>query len=456
MLALHETSFQWQSRVQNRILKTPFRFKGLKQKIMQCFYYFKEKTRSGRQNSAPILTNLDDSDVISQTKRVTKSSCSAPSPRSIPELYEEKAQNLRVFKFPELKQATNNFDRLLKIGEGGFGCVYKASIKPADGDGDPFVVAIKKLNKDGYQGHKQWVAEVQFLGVVDHPNLVKLIGYCAVDGERGIQRLLVYEYMPNKSLEDHLFNRAYPSLSWDQRMQIVLGAAQGLAYLHEELEIQIIYRDFKASNVLLDGDFMPKLSDFGLAREGPTAGHTHVSTAVVGTHGYAAPDYIQTGHLTTKSDVWSFGVVLYEILTGRRSLEKERPKSEQKLLDWVKVYPADSRKFGMIMDPRLENQFSLTAARSIAKLADNCLVKKAKDRPKMSEVVENVKHILQISVEESPTQYLESETMEDKPQKAMGASESAKRRLTHLAKLSEYVGGGGGGRFMMMQRSKMR
>ncbi|XP_073045260.1 probable serine/threonine-protein kinase PBL19 [Primulina eburnea] len=422
---------------------------------MKCFYPFKEKTRSRRQNSAPVLKNQNNSD-ISQSERVTKSSCSAPSPRSIPELYEEKARHLRVFKFSELKQATNNFNRLLKIGEGGFGCVYKASIKPADGNGDPFVVAIKKLNKDGYQGHKQWVAEVQLLGVVDHPNLVKLIGYCAVDGERGIQRLLVYEYMPNKSLEDHLFSQAYPSLSWDQRMQIVLGAAQGLAYLHEELEIQVIYRDFKASNVLLDGDFHPKLSDFGLAREGPTAGRTHVSTAVVGTHGYAAPDYIQTGHLTTKSDVWSFGVVLYEILTGRRSLERGRPKSEQKLLDWVKQHPADGRKFGMIMDPRLENQYSLTAARSAAKLADICLVKNAKDRPKMSEVVENVKKILQISVEESPpTQYLESETMEEKPEIAMGAAESAKRRLAHLANLSEYVGGGGGGRFMMMQRSKM-
>ncbi|XP_075510906.1 putative serine/threonine-protein kinase PBL19 [Primulina tabacum] len=422
---------------------------------MKCFYPFKEKTRSRRQNSAPVLKNQNNSD-ISQTERVTKSSCSAPSPRSIPELYEEKARHLRVFKFSELKQATNNFNRLLKIGEGGFGCVYKASIKPADGNGDPFVVAIKKLNKDGYQGHKQWVAEVQLLGVVDHPNLVKLIGYCAVDGERGIQRLLVYEYMPNKSLEDHLFSLACRSLSWDQRMQIVLGAAQGLAYLHEELEIQVIYRDFKTSNVLLDGDFHPKLSDFGLAREGPTAGRTHVSTAVVGTHGYAAPDYIQTGHLTTKSDVWSFGVVLYEILTGRRSLERGRPKSEQKLLDWVKQHPADSRKFSMIMDPRLENQYSLTAARSVAKLADICLVKNAKDRPKMSEVVENVKKILQISVEESPpTQYLESQTMEEKPEIAMGAAESAKRRFAHLANLSEYVGGGGGGRFMMMQRSKM-
>ncbi|PIN16115.1 Serine/threonine protein kinase [Handroanthus impetiginosus] len=426
---------------------------------MKCFYYFKDRNRSRVQKSAPILNNQSKSDV-SENERVTKStSCSATSPRSIPELYEEKAQNLRVFTFSELRQATNNFSRLLKIGEGGFGCVYKGTIKPVDGKGDPLVVAIKKLNRDGYQGHKQWVAEVQFLGVVEHPNLVKLIGYCAVDGERGIQRLLVYEYMLNKSLEDHLFNKAYPTLSWDCRLQIVLGAAQGLAYLHEELEIQVIYRDFKSSNVLLDDDFKPKLSDFGLAREGPTAGHTHVSTAVVGTYGYAAPDYIETGHLTSKSDVWSFGVVLYEILTGRRSLERDRPRSEQKLLDWVKRYPADSRKFGMIMDPRLENQYSVSAARKIAKLADSCLVKSAKDRPKMSKVVQTLKEIVQVvGVDSPPTTYVddgEENATEDKPVKQMGISESAKRRMAHLAKIGEHVGGVSRRRFMIMQRAKV-
>ncbi|KAK6143010.1 hypothetical protein DH2020_023358 [Rehmannia glutinosa] len=425
---------------------------------MKCFSYFKDKNRSRVQKSAPILNNLSQSD-ISEAERVTKSSCSATSPRSIPELYEEKAQNLRVFTFSELKQATNNFSRLLKIGEGGFGCVYKGTIKPVGEKGDPFVVAVKKLNRDGYQGHKQWVAEVQFLGVVEHPNLVKLIGYCAVDGERGIQRLLVYEYMPNKSLEDHLFNKAYPALSWDCRLQIVLGAAQGLAYLHEEIQVQVIYRDFKSSNVLLDDNFKPKLSDFGLAREGPTAGHTHVSTAVVGTYGYAAPDYIETGHLTSKSDVWSFGVVLYEILTGRRSLERDRPRQEQKLLEWVKQYPADSRKFGMIMDPRLENQYSLSAARKIAKLADTCLVKSAKDRPKMSKVVETLKEIVRVSgVESPPTKYAENaedEGKEEKPAKQLGASESAKRRMAHLAKISEHVGGISRRGFLIMQRAKV-
>ncbi|KAK4488569.1 hypothetical protein RD792_004335 [Penstemon davidsonii] len=422
---------------------------------MKCFYYFKDRNRNREQKSAPILKNLSKFDGISETERITKSSCSATSPRSMPELYEQKAQNLRVFTYSELRQATNNFSRLLKVGEGGFGCVYKGSIKPLEGKGDNLIVAIKKLNKDGFQGHKQWVAEVQFLGVVEHPNLVKLIGYCAVDGERGIQRLLVYEYMPNKSLEDHLFNRAFPTLSWERRLQIVLGAAQGLAYLHEELEIQVIYRDFKSSNVLLDDDFKPKLSDFGLAREGPSPGHTHVSTGVVGTYGYAAPDYIETGHLTSKSDVWSFGVVLYEILAGRRSLERDRPRAEQRLLDWLKQYPADSRKFAIIIDSRLEDKYSLNAARKIAKLADSCLAKSAKDRPKMSKVVETLKQIAEVSsVESSPTKYSEDKPKEE-PMKQMGDSESAKRRLAHLAKISEHIGGVSRRRFMMMQRAKV-
>ncbi|XP_057807508.1 probable serine/threonine-protein kinase PBL19 [Salvia miltiorrhiza] len=424
---------------------------------MKCFNQFKDRSKIRLQKSAPTWKNQSKFD-ISESERATQSSCPAPAtpPRGITEIYEEKAQNLRVFTFAELKQATNNFNRLLKIGEGGFGCVYKGTIKPLEGNpGHSMIVAIKKLNRDGCQGHKQWVAEVQLLGVVDHSNLVRLIGYCAVDGERGIQRLLVYEYMPNKSLEDHIFSRAGPVLSWELRLEIMLGAAEGLAYLHEELEIQVIYRDFKSSNILLDEDFKAKLSDFGLAREGPTAGHTHVSTAVVGTHGYAAPDYIQTGHLTSKSDVWSFGVVVYEMLTGRRSLEREQPKSKQKLLDWVKQNPADSRRFSTIMDPRLENKYPISAARKVAKLADSCLVKSGKERPRMSKVVEALKSIIEEAsscVESPPVKYLED--VEDAPAPAQQPAASIVRRITHLAKISENLDGVNT-RFMMMQRTKV-
>ncbi|XP_065878169.1 probable serine/threonine-protein kinase PBL19 [Euphorbia lathyris] len=357
---------------------------------MNCFLIFKDKSKKkkkGDSRSAPELSNQSKPD----TSKPNLTSRSLPSPRrSITELYKEKEQNLRVFSFQELKEATHSFSRLLKIGEGGFGSVYKGSIRPNNGQSDSIVVAIKKLNKHGLQGHKQWLAEVQYLGVVSHPNLVKLLGYCSVDDERGIQRLLVYEYMPNKSLEDHLFNRGLPVLPWRKRLEIMLGAAEGLVYLHGGMEVQVIYRDFKSSNVLLDENFKAKLSDFGLAREGPTGDHTHVSTGVVGTYGYACPEYVETGHLTIHSDVWSFGVVLYEILTGRRTLERNLPTKEQKLLDWVKQFPADSKKFSMIIDPKLRNEYSISAAKRIAKLADSCLIKNPKERPTMIEVVDSL------------------------------------------------------------------
>ncbi|KAL0446380.1 UNVERIFIED_CONTAM: putative serine/threonine-protein kinase PBL19 [Sesamum latifolium] len=405
--------------------------------MMKCFYIFKDKSKSksqrGAAKSAPELSERSKAD-DSQRNRAAKSTASLSSPRSIPEMYKEKEQNLKVFSLSELQEATNNFNRLLKIGEGGFGSVYKGSIKPANGKGHPTIVAIKKLNTRGLQGHKQWVAEVQFLGVLDHPNLVKLLGYCSVDGERGIQRMLVYEYMHNKSLEDHLFNRAKPTIPWKTRLKIILGAAQGMAYLHEGLEVQVIYRDFKSSNVLLDKDFSPKLSDFGLAREGPTGERTHVSTAPVGTRGYAAPEYVETGHLTVKSDIWSFGVVLYEILTGRRTLERNLPSAEQKLLEWVKQFPADSKKFTMIIDPRLQNQYSLDAARRIAKLADSCLNKNAKDRPSMTQVAE----ILKLAIDESEgTSFVprSAPSLRTKPFRSVEAA-STSRQIPHMAQAS--------------------
>ncbi|CAL9206835.1 unnamed protein product [Musa hybrid cultivar] len=434
---------------------------------MGCFHFIRERNRyRKRRASAPMPSSVPmysptSNEVTSRSedsttaKQTSKSSGSVSSQKSIPELYEERAHNLRVFELKELRNATNDFSRLLKIGEGGFGSVYKGFVKPPDRKGDGTIVAIKKLNPQGLQGHKQWLAEVQFLGVVEHPNLVKLIGYCSVDSESVPQRMLVYEFMPNKSLEDHLFNRAYPSLPWSTRLQIALGAAEGLAYLHEGMDVQVIYRDFKASNVLLDEEFRPKLSDFGLAREGPSEGHTHVTTAVMGTYGYAAPDYVETGHLTAKSDVWSFGVVLYEILTGRKSMERNRPKTEQKLLDWVKAFPAESGRFSMIMDPRLENKYSLRAAREIAKLADVCLAKLARDRPKMSEVAESLKGAMQYKELDGQVEPLEgtSPVHSESDDRSKTGVASARRRILHLEKLGENANVVGRRRFVVMKAS---
>lgn len=306
-------------------------------------------------------------------------------------------RRLRAFGFAELKCATRGFSRGLVIGEGGFGCVYRGVVD--DGDDGAVDVAVKQLNRNGSQGHKEWITEVNFLGVVKHPNLVRLVGYCAEDDERGMQRLLVYELMPNKSLEDHLLGRVMSSLSWARRLKIAQDAARGLAYLHEEMDFQLIFRDFKTSNILLDEDFNAKLSDFGLARHGPTEGAGHVLTSVVGTVGYAAPEYLQTGRLTAKSDVWSFGVVLYELISGRRPLDRNLPRSEQKLLEWVKPYASDPKKFHTILDPRLEGQYSTRSARKLIALANKCLMKNPKSRPRMSEVVAMLTEIIEMSSE---------------------------------------------------------
>ncbi|KAJ6331879.1 hypothetical protein OIU76_010288 [Salix suchowensis] len=303
-----------------------------------------------------------------------------------PDLQDNKSPcQMLQFSFQELKSATGNFRPDSILGEGGFGYVFKGWIEengtaPAK-PGSGITVAVKSLKQDGLQGHREWVAEVDFLGQLHHPNLVKLIGYCIEDD----QRLLVYEFMTRGSLENHLFRRTIP-LPWSSRIKIALGAAKGLAFLHGGPE-PVIYRDFKTSNILLDSEYNAKLSDFGLAKAGPQGDKTHVSTRVVGTYGYAAPEYVMTGHLTSKSDVYSFGVVLLEILTGRRSLDKKRPSGEQNLVAWARPYLADKRKMYQLVDPRLELNYSLKAVQKVSQLAYNCLSRDSKSRPTMDEVV---------------------------------------------------------------------
>ncbi|XP_026666411.1 probable serine/threonine-protein kinase PBL3 isoform X2 [Phoenix dactylifera] len=250
------------------------------------------------------------------------------------------------------------------------------------------VVAVKKLKPEGYQGHKEWLTEVDYLGQLHHRNLVKLIGYCS----EGDNRLLVYEFMPRGSLENHLFRRGSQPLPWAIRIKVAIGAARGLSFLHDA-ESQVIYRDFKASNILLDSEFNAKLSDFGLAKAGPTGDRTHVSTQVMGTHGYAAPEYIATGRLSAKADVYSFGVVLLELLSGRRAVDKTRVGLEQNLVDWAKPHLGDKRKLYRIMDTRLEGQYPKKGAHAVANLALQCIGSEAKLRPRMSEVLATLEQL---------------------------------------------------------------
>ncbi|KAK9055583.1 hypothetical protein SSX86_026667 [Deinandra increscens subsp. villosa] len=292
--------------------------------------------------------------------------------------------NLYVFTLAELKVITQSFSSSNFLGEGGFGPVHKGFIDDKLRPGlKAQPVAVKLLNIDGGQGHREWLTEVVFLGQLRHPHLVKLIGYCFEDEHR----LLVYEYMPRGSLENQLFRRFSVSVPWSTRMKIALGAAKGLAFLHEAKQ-PVIYRDFKASNILLDSDYTAKLSDFGLAKDGPEGDDTHVSTRVMGTHGYAAPEYLMTGHLTAASDVYSFGVVLLELLTGRKSMDKTRSNREKNLVEWARPLLKVSRKLSKILDPRLEGQYSETGAQKAADLAYECLSHRPKARPTMSMIVD--------------------------------------------------------------------
>ncbi|KAG6539187.1 probable serine/threonine-protein kinase PBL8 [Zingiber officinale] len=291
-----------------------------------------------------------------------------------------------AFTLFELETITKSFRTDYVLGAGGFGTVYKGYIDENVRVGlKSLPVAVKVLNKDGHQGHREWLTEVNFLGQLRHPNLVKLIGYCCEDDHR----LLVYEFMFRGSLENHLFRNTTAPLSWATRMSIALGAAKGLAFLHNA-ERPIIYRDFKTSNILLDSDYTAKLSDFGLAKAGPEGDETHVSTRVMGTYGYAAPEYVMTGHLTARSDVYSFGVVLLELLTGRRSMDKTRPSKEQSLVDWALPNLNDKRKLLQIIDPKLEDQYSVRSAQKACSLAYYCLSQNPKARPLMSDVVETL------------------------------------------------------------------
>ncbi|KAI4373630.1 hypothetical protein MLD38_011736 [Melastoma candidum] len=301
--------------------------------------------------------------------------------------------NVKSFTFSELKAATRNFRPDSMVGEGGFGYVFKgwidentfAPAKPGTG----MVVAIKKLKSESYQGHKEWLAEVNYLGQLHHENLVKLVGYCSESDNR----LLVYEYMSKGSLENHLFSRGVQPIPWAIRMRVAMGVARGLAFLHS-LDANVIYRDLKASNILLDVDFNAKLSDFGLARDGPTGDKTHVSTRVVGTRGYAAPEYVATGHLTPKSDVYSFGVVLLELLSGRRALDDDKPGYlDETLVEWAKPFLSDGRRVFRIMDTRLGGQYPKKGAQAMAALAWRCLHNDPKIRPAMSDVARTIEEL---------------------------------------------------------------
>ncbi|XP_047979349.1 probable receptor-like serine/threonine-protein kinase At4g34500 [Salvia hispanica] len=281
------------------------------------------------------------------------------------------------FSMRELQIATNQFSSQNVIGEGGYGIVYRGVLQ------DGSVVAVKNLLNNKGQAEKEFTVEVEAIGKVKHKNLVSLLGYCA----EGAQRLLVYEYIDNGNLEQWLHGNVGPvsPLTWEIRMKIAIGTARGLAYLHEGLEPKVVHRDVKSSNILLDRKWNPKVSDFGLAKLlGPEK--SYVTTRVMGTFGYVSPDYASTGMLNEGSDVYSFGILLMEIITGRSPVDYSRPPGEMNLVDWFKGM-VSSRRSEEITDPLMAVPPPPRALKRILLLCLRCIDLDAIKRPKMGQIV---------------------------------------------------------------------
>ncbi|KAK6946602.1 Serine-threonine/tyrosine-protein kinase, catalytic domain [Dillenia turbinata] len=280
------------------------------------------------------------------------------------------------FTLRQIKAATNNFDAANKIGEGGFGSVYQGILS------DGTIIAVKQLSSKSKQGNREFVNEIGMISALQHPHLVKLYGCCIESN----QLLLVYEYMENNSLARALFGpEEYQiKLDWPTRHKICMGIARGLAYLHEESRLKIVHRDIKATNVLLDKNLNPKISDFGLAKL-DEEDNTHISTRIAGTFGYMAPEYAMRGYLTDKADVYSFGIVALEIVSGR-SNTTYRQKDDFYLLDWALLLKENGSLLDLV-DPRMGSDYNKEEVLVMINVALLCTNVSPAVRPSMSSVV---------------------------------------------------------------------
>ncbi|KAJ6853933.1 uncharacterized protein M6B38_100155 [Iris pallida] len=284
-----------------------------------------------------------------------------------------------TFTFEELAMATDGFSDANLLGQGGFGYVHKGMLPNGK------EVAIKQLKIGSGQGEREFQAEIDIISRVHHKHLVSLVGYCI----SGSERLLVYEYVPNRTLEFHLHGKDRPTMDWPTRLKIALGSAKGLAYLHEDCHPKIIHRDIKAANILLDFKCEAKVADFGLAKFA-SDNNTHVSTRVMGTFGYLAPEYASSGKLTDKSDVFSFGVMLLELITGRRPVDSNQTYVEDSLVDWARpllTRALEDGNYDTLVDRNLGRNYNPNEMARMIACAASCVRHSARRRPRMSQIV---------------------------------------------------------------------
>ncbi|KAL2242706.1 PTI1-like tyrosine-protein kinase At3g15890 [Sesamum indicum] len=293
----------------------------------------------------------------------------------------KKEATWRIFSLKELQLATNNFNYDNKLGEGGFGSVYWGQLW------DGSQIAVKRLKSWSNKAEMEFSIEVEILARVRHKNLLTLRGYCA----EGQERLIVYDYMTNLSLLSHLHGQhsAECHLDWTRRMNIAIGAAEGIAYLHHYATPHIIHRDIKASNVLLDSDFKAQVADFGFAKFIPD-GATHVTTRVKGTLGYLAPEYAMLGKASESCDVYSFGILLLELASGKKPLEKLSSTMKRTITDWA-LPLACERKFNELADPRLDGKYIEEELKRVIFVGLICACNRPEKRPTILEVVDLLK-----------------------------------------------------------------